>query len=158
VPDGRFLKEAAKIMSLDEPTVKMSKSNPNEMSRISLLDGPDKIKKAIMRATTDSDGVVAFDFETKPGVSNLLSIYSAMTEEKLENIVKNYQGKGYGDLKKDLVEIVIEGLRPIQARYEEIRHSQELTDALSDGAKRARAISEKTMLRVKDKFGLGVAK
>lgn len=156
VPDGRFLKSGARVMALDDPTSKMSKSAENEFSRISLLDSPAKIKKAIMRATTDSEGEVRFDVENKPGISNLLSIYSAFSGKDIDTLVKEYQGHGYGDLKKDLVEVVVEQLAPIQDRFNEIRNSQELLDILKDGAARANAISEKTIQRVKNKFGLGL--
>lgn len=156
VPDGRFLKEGARIMALDDPTQKMSKSAENIHSRISLLDDPAKIKKSIMKATTDSEGVIRFDVENKPGISNLMNIYSVLAGVSLEQIEKDYEGKGYGDFKKDLVEIVVNALAPIRERYEEIRHSDELIEILKDGAVRANAISEKTMARVKKSFGLGL--
>ena len=156
VPDGRFLKEGARIMALDDPTQKMSKSAENIHSRISLLDDPAKIKKSIMKATTDSEGVIRFDVENKPGISNLMNIYSVLAGVPLEQIEKDYEGKGYGDFKKDLVEIVVNALAPIRERYEEIRHSGELIEILKDGAVRANAISEKTMARVKKNFGLGL--
>jgi len=103
VPDGRFLKEGARIMALDDPTSKMSKSAPNELSRISLLDDPAKIKKAIMKSTTDSEGVIRFDIAEKPGVSNLLNIYSALSGKPVDDLVKAYEGQGYGNLKKTLL-------------------------------------------------------
>ncbi len=156
VPDGFFPKAGARVMALDDPTSKMSKSAPNEYSRISLIDDEAKIKKAIMRATTDSDGVIKFDIENKPGVSNLLSIYSAFTGRSIESLEKDYEGQGYGTLKKDLVEVTVEALRPIKERYNEIRFSGELEAALRDGAERAGAIAERTMKRVKDRFGLGL--
>ena len=155
VPDGRFLKAGARIMSLDDPTKKMSKSAENIHSRISLLDEPSKIKKSIMKATTDSEGVVRFDIENKPGISNLLTIYSVLSGISIEDLEKKYEGKGYGDFKKDLVEVTVEALAPIKARYEEIRHSQELLDVLEEGAQKANAIAAKTMARVKENFGLG---
>lgn len=155
VPDGFFPKEGARVMALDDPTSKMSKSAENELSRISLLDDEAKIKKAIMRATTDSDGLIKFDIENKPGVSNLLSIYSAFSGKKIEDIEKDYEGHGYGDFKKDLVEITIDALRPVRERYAEIRNTEILPQALTDGAERANVIAEKTMKRVRDKFGLG---
>ena len=155
VPEGRFLKEGARIMSLDDPTAKMSKSAESEMSRISLLDDDAKIKKAIMRSTTDSDGEIRYDIENKPGVSNLLSIYSAFSGKSIPELEKIYTGQGYGTLKKDLVEVAIDSLRPIKDRYAEIRNSEALTAALADGAERANTIAEVTMRRVKDKFGLG---
>ena len=143
-------------MALDDPTQKMSKSAENIHSRISLLDEPSKIKKSIMKATTDSEGVIRFDVENKPGISNLMNIYSVLAGVSIEQIEKDYEGKGYGDFKKDLVEIVIDALAPIKARYEEIRHSDELIEILKDGAVRANAIAEKTMARVKKNFGLGL--
>ncbi|WP_130863082.1 tryptophan--tRNA ligase [Bacilliculturomica massiliensis] len=155
VPDGRFLKSGARVMALDDPTSKMSKSAPNAFSRISLLDTPEKIKKSIMKATTDSEGEVRFDIENKPGVSNLLNIYSAFSGRDVEDIAAQYAGSGYGAFKKDLVEITVDAVTPIQQKYEEIRQSQELLDILKDGAERAGAISEKTVKRVKDMIGFG---
>ena len=155
VPDGRFLKAGARVMSLDDPTSKMSKSNENVHSRISLLDEDNKIKKSIMKSTTDSEGIIRFDIENKPGVSNLLNIYSALSGESVESLVAKYEGSGYGDFKKDLVGITQEALAPIKANFNEIRESQELLDVLKDGAERAGAIAERTMKRVKNNFGLG---
>lgn len=158
IPEGRYLKEGARIMALDDPTKKMSKSAENIHSRISLLDDPAKIKKSIMKATTDSDGVVKFDLENKPGISNLLNIYSVLSGISVEDLEAKYEGKGYGDFKKDLVEVTVEALAPIRSRYEEIRHSEELIEILKDGAQRADAIAQKTMARVKDHFGLGLGR
>ena len=158
IPEGRYLKEGARIMALDDPTKKMSKSAENIHSRISLLDDPAKIKKSIMKATTDSDGVVKFDVENKPGISNLLNIYSVLSGISVEDLEVKYEGKGYGDFKKDLVEVTVEALAPIRSRYEEIRHSEELIEILKDGAQRADAIAQKTMRRVKDHFGLGLGR
>lgn len=156
VPDGRFLKEGARIMALDDPTQKMSKSAENIHSRISLLDEPSKIKKSIMKATTDSEGVVRFDVENKPGISNLMNIYSVLSGKSLEQIEADYAGKGYGDFKKDLVVVVTEALAPIKERYEAIRHSDKLLEILKDGAERADAIARPVLARVKDTFGLGL--
>ena len=155
VPDGRFLKEGARIMALDDPTKKMSKSAENVHSRISLLDEPSKIKKSIMRATTDSDGVVRFDAENKPGISNLLNIYSVLAGKSVAELETMYEGKGYGDFKKDLVEVTVAALAPIKERYEAIRNSDELLTILNDGAEKADAIAQKTMQRVRAYFGLG---
>jgi tryptophanyl-tRNA synthetase len=155
VPDGRFLKEGARVMSLDDPTAKMSKSAENPLSRISLLDEEGAIKKAIMKATTDSDGTVQYDMKNKAGVSNLLTIYSAFSGKTIKELEKNYEGQGYGAFKKDLVEITVDSLRPIRERFLEIRPSQMLKDVLSDGASRANEISERTMKRVRDNLGLG---
>ena len=156
VPDGRFLKEGARVMGLDDPSAKMSKSAVNEHSRISLLDDDSKIKKSIMKATTDSEGIVKFDIENKPGVSNLLSIYSAFSGKAIADLEKDYEGHGYGDFKKDLVEVVVEALKPVKENYEQIRNSDELVKILNDGAERADAIAVKTMARVRDRFGLGL--
>lgn len=155
VPDGRYLKEGARIMALDDPTKKMSKSAENIHSRISLLDEPSKIKKTIMKATTDSEGIVKFDVENKPGISNLMNIYSVLSGMSLDEIENKYQGVGYGDFKKDLVEVTVDALAPIKARYDEIRHSDELIEILRDGAQKADEIAKKTMARVKKNFGLG---
>lgn len=156
VPDGRFMKEGARIMALDDPTSKMSKSAENIHSRISLLDEPSKIKKSIMKSTTDSDGIVKFDAENKPGISNLLNIYSALSEKTVAELETMYEGKGYGDFKKDLVEVTIDVLAPIKQRYQEIRESKELIEILNDGAQKADAIAQETMKRVRKNFGLGI--
>ena len=155
IPDGRFLKEGARIMALDDPTKKMSKIAENIHSRISLLDEDSKIKKSIMRATTDSDGEIRFDPENKPGVSNLLNIYSALSGKSIDDIVADFAGCGYGDFKKELVEITKEALVPIKQNFNEIRETEELKQILRDGADRANTIAEKTMKRVKANFGLG---
>ena len=156
VPEGRFMKEGARIMALDDPTQKMSKSAPNPLSRISLLDDEAQIKKAIMKATTDSEGIIRFDIENKPGVSNLLTIYSVLSGKSIETLENEYEGKGYGDFKKDLVEVTAAALAPIREKYNEIRNSDELIAILKDGAERANAIADKTMRRVRDTFGLGL--
>ncbi len=156
VPDGRFMKEGARIMALDDPTSKMSKSAENIHSRISLLDEPAKIRKSIMKATTDSDGIVKFDVENKPGISNLLNIYSVLSGKAITELEAEYDGRGYGDFKKDLVEVTTEALLPIQERYKGIRESRELIGILKDGAQKADAIAQKTMKRVRENFGLGI--
>lgn len=156
IPDGRFLKEGARIMALDDPSKKMSKSAENIHSRISLLDDPSKIKKSIMKATTDSEGVIRFDTENKPGISNLLNIYSVLSGISIANLEKKYEGKGYGDFKKDLVEVTVKALTPIRERFEEIRNSEELIRILREGAGKADAIAKKTIERVKGNFGLGL--
>ena len=156
VPEGRFMREGARIMALDDPEAKMSKSAENIHSRISLLDEDSKIKKSIMRATTDSDGEFRYDPVNKPGVSNLLNIYSAFSGVSVEEILAGQSWRGYGDLKKELVAVTQEALAPIRKNYEEIRHSDELIRVLNDGAERASAIAEPVMKRVRDKFGLGL--
>lgn len=156
VPEGSFLKEGARVMSLDDPTKKMSKSAENPLSRISLLDEPATIKKAIMKATTDSEGSVRFDIENKPGISNLLSIYSAISGKTIEQLEKDYEGQGYGNFKKDLVEVVVDALAPIRENFKQIRYTDELVRDLKAGGEAANEIACKTLARVKDKFGLGL--
>lgn len=153
MPEPVIQKVGARIMSLDDPTVKMSKSNPNPLSKIMVLDDHAKIKKAIMKATTDSDGIIKYDLDEKPGVSNLMSIYSIFSGLSLKDIELKYEGAGYGQFKKDLVEIVYEGLRPVRERYEEILSTGEIDDILKAGAKRAHAVSQDVLNRVKDKIG-----
>ncbi len=155
VPEGRFLKAGARVMALDDPTSKMSKSAENPLSRISLLDDENKIKKSIMKSTTDSDGLVKFDLENKPGISNLLNIYSAFSSMEVKDLEKKYEGCGYGAFKKDLVEVAIDAIRPIRERFEEIRNSEELITALYEGSHRANTIAAPIVKRVKDKMGLG---
>lgn len=156
IPEGRFLKEGARIMALDEPRKKMSKSAENIHSRISLLDEESKIRKSIMRATTDSDGEIRFDPEEKPGVSNLLNIYSAFSGLPVEEIQSRYSGCGYGVFKKELAEVTVDALRPVRERYREIRESEELIRRLKEGKEKAALIAETTMKRVKGCFGLGM--
>lgn len=153
MPEPVIQKVGARIMSLDDPTVKMSKSNPNPLSKIMVLDDHAKIKKAIMKATTDSDGIIKYDLDEKPGVSNLMSIYSIFTGFALKEIETKYDGAGYGQFKKDLVEIVYEGLRPVRERYEAILSTGEIDTILKEGAQRANAVSQDVLNRVKDKIG-----
>ena len=153
VPEYKGMKFGARIMSLDDPSTKMSKSNPNELSRISLLDDPAKVKKSIMKATTDSEAIVRYDMAEKPGVSNLLTIYSVFAGKTIEELEHQYEGCGYGALKKDLVEVVNENLKPIQERFNDIRYSDELLRILKQGRDQAQAIAQETMKNVKEKLG-----
>lgn len=154
VPEYKGNKVGARIMALDEPTNKMSKSAENIHSRISLLDPPNKVKKSIMKATTDSDGEIKYDVENKPGISNLLTIYSVFSNMEIKDIESKYSGCGYGQIKKDLVEIVNDSLTEIQRNYNDIRESQELIEILKDGTERAQYIANRTMKRVKDRLGI----
>ena len=155
IPEPLIQKVGARVMSLQEPTRKMSKSDPEE-TFVALTDDADTIRRKIKRAVTDSDGEIRFDPENKPGVSNLLSIYSAFSGKTVEELEAAYEGQGYGTLKKDLVEVTVDALRPIRERYNEIRNSAELITVLKDGRERANAIAEKTVARVKENFGLGI--
>lgn len=154
VPEPMISKQGARIMSLDDPSKKMSKSNPNALSKICVLDSPDQIKKAIMKATTDSEGSVKYDFETKPGVSNLLEIHSLLSGTEIPDIVARYEGMGYGQLKKDLVEVTVAALEPVQDRYNAITKSGEIDSILEKGADKARSYADVVLRRVKDKLGM----
>lgn len=154
VPEPMISEQGARIMSLDEPSKKMSKSNPNPLSKICVLDSPEQIKKALMKATTDSDGTVKYDFETKPGVSNLLEIYSLLSGASIPELEAKYDGMGYGQFKKDLVEVTVEALRPVQDKYFEITQSGEIDAILKAGAARAIPYANGVLHRVKDKLGM----
>lgn len=155
IPEPVIPKVGARIMSLREPTKKMSKSDEMADSAINLLDTPDEIRKKIARATTDSLRDIRFD-ENRPGVNNLLVIYQLFTNQSQEAIEAHFAGKGYADLKRELAEVVIEGLAPVQRRYAEItRDPQFIEDLLKRGADQVRPIAERTMARVKERVGLG---
>lgn len=155
LPEPKISQIAARIMSLDDPTKKMSKSNPSANSRINLLDEPELIRSKIMKATTDSEGIVKFD-ESRPGVYNLLEIYENLTGKSREEIEKHFAGKGYGDFKKEVAEVVVAALEPIQKKYHELMENPETIEKmLQEGAAKVRPIAEKTLNEVKNKVGLG---
>lgn len=158
IPDVRLPESGARVMSLQDPTKKMSKSDPNQKSYISLLDEPKKIEKKIKSAVTDSEGIIKYDRENKPGISNLLSIYSSLTNRPIEEIEKDYEGKGYGAFKSDLAKIVIDVLQPIQERYNELINSPELDDILDEGAEKARKVANETLRKMENAMGLGRGK
>ncbi|GMX66736.1 tryptophan--tRNA ligase [Paenibacillus elgii] len=153
IPKGYFPEVGARIMSLDDASKKMSKSNPNAGSYIAMLDAPDVIRKKISRAVTDSGREVKFDPQNKPEVSNLISIYAECADKTIAEIEAQYEGQGYGPFKKDLAEAVVAALEPIQQRYAEIRSSGELYDILRQGKERAGAQAEQMLKRVKEKMG-----
>lgn len=152
IPEPMIGEVGARIMALDDPTSKMSKSAPNEGSRIALLDPPKTIKKKIMRAVTDTDNQIRFDVENKPGISNLLSIYSAFSGKSIPELEREYADQQYGTLKKDLVEVVSDSIRDIQDRYHNLSH-EELMRYLRNGAEKAAEIAEQTVTKVKEKMG-----
>lgn len=157
VPEPDIKKAGARIMSLTEPSSKMSKSNPNPASRIELADRPEEIQKKIMRAVTDSGAEVRYDEVNKPAISNLLTIYSLFTGLPIPEIEQRYEGKGYGAFKRDLAEVTIEGLAPIQARLSELNERpDQVIRTLDQGAQRAREIAVKTMERVREATGIGL--
>jgi tryptophanyl-tRNA synthetase len=145
----------ARIMGLDDPTKKMSKSETATGHAIDLLDTPDEIRNKIMRATTDSQREIRFD-PVRPGIFNLLTIYQLFTGQRQKDIEAQFEGRGYSDFKKALAEVVVEGLRPLQERYKELTADPTRIDSiLAESANRARPIAEKVLAEVKEKVGLG---
>ncbi|HEV7419708.1 MAG TPA: tryptophan--tRNA ligase [Mycobacterium sp.] len=154
VPDVMIQKATAKIYDLQDPTAKMSKSAATDAGLISLLDDPKVTAKKIRSAVTDSDREIRFDPEAKPGVSNLLTIQSAVTGTDLDKLVEGYAGRGYGDLKADTAEAVVEFVTPIKARVDDLlTDPSELEAALAAGARRANDVSATTLQRVYDRLG-----
>jgi tryptophanyl-tRNA synthetase len=154
VPDAMIPKATAKIYDLQDPTAKMSKSAATDAGLISLLDDPAKTAKKIRSAVTDSDREIRYDTVTKPGVSNLLTIQSAVTGADIDTLVDGYAGRGYGDLKKDTADAVVEFVTPIKSRVDELlADPSELEGILAAGAHRARAASASTVKRVYDRLG-----
>ena len=155
VPEAQIQKGTAKIYDLQDPTSKMSKSAESEAGLIKVLDPANVTKKKIMRAVTDAGGEICFDREEKPGVSNLLTIYSVLTGRMVESIEREYEGKGYGDLKKGLAEVVEETFAPVRTRTEELLSDPaELDRILGRAADRANEVASATLARVYDAMGL----
>jgi len=155
IPEAQIREVGARIMALDDPTKKMSKSDPNPNSRINLLDDPKTIKQKIARATTDSQRLVRFDPE-RPGITNLLSIYQMLTEQSQQEIEAEFAGKGYGDFKAALTERLVATLAPIQHRYHELMNDLPTLEAiLKQGADEVRPMAEATLHHVKEVVGLG---
>lgn len=156
VPEGFMPKSGAKIMSLTEPTKKMSKSDENPKAYISILDDFNVMAKKIKSAVTDSEGVIEYreNDETKAGINNLLTIMSAVTGKSIDSIVSDYSGKGYGDFKADVAEAVVECLKPIRARYDELSGDKAYLEGIyKQGAERAAGIAQKTLRKVYKKVG-----
>lgn len=155
IPEIRMPKVGGRIMSLQEPTKKMSKSDSNTKGFISLLDPPNTVAKKIKSAVTDSDGIVKYDKENKPGISNLLSIYSIFTGKKIAELETMYEGKGYGDFKSDLADVMVDFITPFQEKYEYYMNSEELDRILDEGAEKARKKSFKMLKKMENAMGLG---
>lgn len=154
VPEPFIVTATAKIFDLQDPTSKMSKSG-SPQGIIELLDDPAVVAKRIKSAVTDTGSDIRFDPESKPGVSNLLTIYSALTERPVGDIEAEYRGQGYGSLKSDLVDVVLGYLNPIrEATFEWMESEDRLNAVLADGAERASAIAQATLERVYDRVGL----
>lgn len=155
LPEGYITKAGAKIMSLTDPTHKMSKSDPNVNSFVLMTDDKDTILRKFKRAVTDSDGVVRFDPATKPGVSNLMCIYNVFTGTPMEEIEAQFAGRGYGDFKVAVGEAVAEALAPIQGEYSRILADKAYVDGvLRDGAMGASRIADRMVQKVYKKVGL----
>ncbi|WP_029252381.1 tryptophan--tRNA ligase [Paraoerskovia marina] len=155
VPEPHIVRSSAKVYDLQDPTSKMSKSAASPKGLIGLLDDPKQIAKRIRGAATDSGSEIRFDRDEKPGISNLLSIYSVLTGRDVDSIVADYEGKGYGHLKVDLADVVVDVLTPFQALAAEyLDDPAELDAVLARGAEKARGIAQDTVDRVYDRIGL----
>lgn len=155
IPEARITKIGARIMSLTDPTKKMSKSDPNQKSYITLLDDAKTIEKKVKSAVTDSEGIIRYDKEKKPGVSNLLTIYSILANESIEQLEERYAGKGYGEFKADVAQVIIDTLTPIQEKYYELMESTKLDDILDEGAEKANRVASKMLNKMENAIGLG---
>jgi len=159
VPEPFIHKQGSRIMSLTEPNKKMSKSADNVNSYIALLDDPDTIMRKFSRAVTDSDGEIKYSPDSKPGVSNLLDIYSGCSGKSITEIEQELAGCGYGKLKQTVGEAVVETLKPIQKKYNEIiTDKQYLESVFTEGADKARRVADKTLAKVQKKIGLAPKK
>ncbi|HEX7745053.1 MAG TPA: tryptophan--tRNA ligase [Micromonosporaceae bacterium] len=154
VPAPHIVKDTAKITDLQDATAKMSKSGSAPAGIIDLLDDPARSAKKIRSAVTDTGREIYFDPEAKPGIANLLTIYSALTDRSLDELTAAYAGKGYGDLKKDLAEVVTDVVRPIQERTRGyLDDPAQLDKLLAIGADKARAVSSVTLRTAYDRVG-----
>ena len=159
LPEGFFPKAGARVMSLQEPTKKMSKSDENDNNVVRILEDPKKIIKKLKRAVTDSDNppVIAYDWDKKPGVSNLLEIMSACTGTSIEDLVEKYKGQMYGTFKCDVADSMVALLEPIQNRYKELRADEGyLNEVLREGALKASERAQKTLDDVYRKVGFAL--
>ena len=154
VPEPLIAKSGAKIMSLAEPTQKMSKSDENENAVVRILDAPDVIMRKFKRAVTDSEASVIFDPENKPGVSNLLTIYSCFSGKTIEEAEKEFEGKGYGDFKAAVGEVCCDKLVPVQEEFKRILADKAyLEEVMKKGSDEASYFARKTLSKVKRKLG-----
>ncbi|MGM9960972.1 MAG: tryptophan--tRNA ligase [Allobaculum sp.] len=154
VPEPLVTKVGAKIFDLQDPTKKMSKSDTNPKGCIDLLDDPAQARNKIKSAVTDSLGVIRFDPENQPGLANIITILSALTDESIESIVARYEGKGYGELKKETGDAVFNFLTDLQSRYNDIVSSGQIKEILDEGAKKASRVANKKIAKVYRKVGL----
>ena len=152
MPKGELVKVGSRIMSLSDPTKKMSKSDPK--GDIYLSDPLEVMRKKIMSAVTDMEARVHYDPEKQPGISNLMTIVSALTGKSFEEIEKEFAGKGYGDFKRYVADVVCAEMEPFKAKYEEIVKSGLVDEVLKEGAKRASVVANATLKRVQKAVGL----
>ena len=158
IPKAEILKETAKIYDLQLPTAKMSKSTAEPKGLINIMDAPELITKKIKSAVTDTDGQIIFDPENKPGVSNLLGIHSALSGKSIKDLEASFESSGYGDLKKEVAEVVVSSLEPIRVRTNELLEDPaELDRLLAIGAERANSQAEQTLKLVYERLGLVAA-
>jgi tryptophanyl-tRNA synthetase len=153
IPKPLIREKGAKVMSLSNPEKKMSKSDDEKFSSITVLDTAKEIRKKIMRSQTDNDMNIKFDEENKKGISNLLTIYSLFTDYSIKDLENKYEGKGYGEFKKDLAEVIVKELEPVKEKYNEILSSGKINEILKKGAKRANEVSKEILDDVKEKVG-----
>lgn len=155
IPEPFISEQGARIMGLQDPTAKMSKSSTNLNDVIFLNDTPDDIRKKLKKAVTDSENCVRYDKENKPGVSNLMTIYGLLQEKSMEEIEEGFSGKGYGDFKMAVAEAIIEKLEPLQKRYNQLLgNPEELKKIYEKGAKKAKERADKIVADVYQKVGL----
>ena len=155
MPKPHIPKEGSKVMSLTHPEQKMSKSDPNEKSYVSLIDSPKTIQKKVKSAVTDSDTTIDYNREKKPGLANLLTIYSVLSGNSVEKIVGDYRGKMYGHLKSDLADLIVETLSLHRKEYEKLMNSPDHLESLMEkGRVKAQARAADTLNRVYDSVGL----
>lgn len=158
LPEPLMTEVGQKIYSLQDPTKKMSKSEGNGKGTIELLDDPAAARKKIMSAVTDSLGIIQYDPENQPGLANLLTIQSCLTNEPIDSIVNRYQGKGYGELKKEIGQTVYDFLTDLQTKYKEIMASGQIDDILAQGAEKANYIANRKIRKVYKKVGFTISK
>ena len=155
IPEAYTPKAGARIMGLQDPTSKMSKSSTLPNDTILLIDTPEEITKKIKKAVTDSEGIVKFDVQNKPGVSNLMNIYSVIKGISIEDVEKEFEGKNYGEFKSAVAEALIKELEPFRSKYNELMENKEyLTKIYTDGSKKAEEKARKTLRLVYDRIGL----
>lgn len=154
LPEPVMAKNGTKIMDLQDPTKKMSKSAENKKGVILMLDDVEVTRKKIMSATTDSEMLIKYDPENKPGISNLINIYSALTTKTHEEIETMFEGKNYGEFKREVADIVCNAIKEIQDRYNELLNSDELDRILDEGIEKTRKIAKEKLEIMKNKVGL----